>query len=424
MTKVKEGGKKAAFHIAGDLIWSIAALVIFNGAVQLFIYPSFKKQMGAEEFGVALFYIALISLVASTFGTAANYSRMVQSTTGHDRNADYNIYLIICVAVCVPIAFVMIPMKGLSVTGAALLFLLLAFSILRYYDDVQFRLTVNFKGYFVYYVIITAGYCLGLLAYRFTGEWMATILVGEVLATVFVLIRGHIFKPPFLKKSEFFSETSRSVWILTAAQLIPAIVLNADRLLLEPMHGGEANTTYYIASLVGKTVAILTVPIDGVLLGYLAKWEGKFTKKLFAVFTVGMLAMGAVFTLACWGGSYVFVYLFYREELANVSRYFLIANAGQIFFFVSNTLMVVVLRFAAEKYQTYINIIYALIFAAAVPFVTYKYGVLGFSVSVLAVNAIKFAVVAAVGFSRLKKPDAPEQVGESISEEGEDAENG
>ena len=113
----------------------------------------------------------------------------------------------------------------------------------------------------------------------------------------------------------------------------------------------------------------------------------------------------------------MFVYLFYREELANVSRYFLIANAGQIFFFVSNTLMVVVLRFAAEKYQTYINIIYALIFAAAVPFVTYKYGVLGFSVSVLAVNAIKFAVVAAVGFSRLKTPGAQEQVGVSdISE--------
>lgn len=50
------------------------------------IIPILSKQLGTDEFGVVLTLISLISIMGSTFGTAANYSRMVTRMKGQDSN--------------------------------------------------------------------------------------------------------------------------------------------------------------------------------------------------------------------------------------------------------------------------------------------------------------------------------------------------
>ena len=392
--------------IASDFVLSAVALVVFNGVVQFLVYPQFDKKLGADGYGDVLFYISVISIMASTFGTAANYSRMVRSTTGADRNADYNRFLLIAAGICIPVVIGIGIYTNLSVFYILGFFLAMILTILRFYADCEFKLNINYRGFLLYYLVAALGYVIGILIFRFTSNWTIPLIMGELFALLFVLFFGKIFRSPVLKKSEFYADSMKSMWILTGANIIPAIVLNADRILLKSMYGGEAATQYYIACLVGKTISFVTTPLNGVMIGYLAKWNGRFTKKMWNLSSLALFVVAILATAACFVGSWVYVRLIYPDYLDEIKKYFLVANCGQIFYFIGNSLMVILLRFAEEKYQTLINTLYAVIFVVAVPILTKFFGIYGFAYSLLGVNFIKFCLVIAVGLIKIGKNES------------------
>ena len=186
--------------LGGDFILSVSAVVIFNGVIQFLLNPYLTEQLGADKFGTVIYLISLISVVGA-FGTAANYSRMVVTAKRECSNGDYNRYFLVVAGIVLAVSAVgLVALKSFDplyfVGYAALMFM----TILRYYGDVEYRLSCNFKGYFVFYLLIAIGYIAGILLFRFTGSRVVTMLIGEALAILFVGLKGKIFKPPFLKK--------------------------------------------------------------------------------------------------------------------------------------------------------------------------------------------------------------------------------
>jgi Na+-driven multidrug efflux pump len=116
-----------------------------------------------------------------------------------------------------------------------------------------------------------------------------------------------------------------------------------------------------------------------------------------------LFAVGVLATFACFVGSYIYVGFIYPDDLDTIKQYFFIANAGQIFYFISNSLMVIVLRFAEEKYQTIINAIYAVLFIAVVPVLSYFFEINGFAAGLLIVNFAKFFIVVLIGLHKIKQ---------------------
>lgn len=400
-----EKNKKKIFNIASDLVFSIAGLMLMNGMLQLLINPKLNAWVGEDAFGNYQSIFAVVSIMGTTFGVAANYSRMVRCREKKDTNGDYNIFLTIISVLCVAVAAAtLIIYQSFSPVHFLLLTVLMVLTVLRYYGDVNYRMELNYKGFFVYYAIITAGYCLGLLLFRYISQqWMLTFIAGEAAAVLFVLLHGKIFKGKnLLKKSPYFKETMQSVGILSATNLLSAIAQQADKIILRLTKGGEAVTTFYVSTLLGKVVSLLTTPLNGVLIGYLTKYEGKFTKKIMAVFTGALLGLGLIALVACFVASEIFVKLFYPDVFDEAKQYFFLANAGQIFYFIANCLMTIILRVAGEKYQMYINVIYIIIYAATVIPLTIGYGIWGITVALLITNAAKFLIAAVVGFAKVK----------------------
>ncbi len=411
--------KKKVFHVMSDLAFSVAGLMLMNGILQLLINPTLNNWMGETEFGNYQSIFAVVSIMGTTFGVAANYSRMVTSREHKDTNGDYNIFLlIVSVASIFVAAGTLIGYDSFNVTHFILLAILTILTVLRYYGDVNYRMNMNYKGFFLYYVLITAGYCIGLLLFKYVAQqWMLTIIMGELAALIFVIFNGNIFRGKnLLKRSENFNSNMKSVGILSATNIISAVAQNADKIILRLSQGGEAVTTFYVSTLLGKVVSLLTTPLNSVLISYLTKYEGKITKKIFAVFALALLGVGIVACGCCYIASIIFVKLFYPDVFEEAKQYFLLANAGQIFYFISNCLMTVILRVASEKYQMYINIVYAVIYAATVIPLTINYGIWGITIGLLITNAAKFFIVSAVGFAKSdwQKPaaSANEELGE------------
>lgn len=393
--------KKKIFNIASDLVFSIAGLMLMNGMLQLLINPMLKKWMGTEAFGDYQSVFAVVSIMGTTFGVAANYSRMVRARDKKDTNGDYNIFLTIISVLCVAVAAgTLIVYGSFNITHFLLLTVLMIATVLRYYGDVNYRMKLNYKGFFVYYAVITAGYCIGLLLFKAISPiWMLTILAGEVAAVLFVLFNGNIFKGKNLfTRSKNFGGTMKSVGVLSTTNLLSAVAQQSDKIILGLAMGGEAVTTFYVATLLGKVISLLTTPLNGVLIGYLTKYEGKFTKKMIAIFAAVLLGLGIIALLGCFIASEIFVKLFYPDVYNDAEQYFLLASAGQVFYFISNCLMTVILRVASEKYQMYINIIYIIIYAATVIPLTLSFGLWGMTIALLITNGAKFVITTAVGF--------------------------
>lgn len=135
--------------LTGDFMYSMMGLIVMNGVIQLVLYPFFNRQLGADQFGVVLTLISLVAIMGSTFGTAANYSRMVTSMKEHDSNGDYNIFLCMIAVLSVLVSAAgLLWLKQFSVIVWIGYLALMIFTVLRYYSDVEFRLNLNYKRYF------------------------------------------------------------------------------------------------------------------------------------------------------------------------------------------------------------------------------------------------------------------------------------
>ena len=385
-----------------DLIYSIMGLVVMNGVIQVVLYPYLTKQMGADRFGDVLSLISVVAIMGTTFGTAANYSRVVSATKRKIQNGDYNIFMIMIAVVSIAVSLVaMLVMRQFTVWGYIGFYILMVATVLRYYADVEFRLNTNYKRFFIFYLLISIGYVVGVVLYPMTHSWIMAMLLGELAAVVYVVCVGTIFRRPYLKKSDDFNGNMKSVLLLSGTELIAALILNVDRLMLQYFEGGTAVTIFYTASLAGKIVSLVSVPLNGVVIGHLAKYEGKLSSKVFAGICGGGILFGLAVNAVCVAVSYVFVKLMYPDVFPMAEPYFGMANAGQVFYFVSNTLTVVLLRFTDEKYQLYINIAYLLIFMIfAFPMVIF-WGIWGMAIALLIVNLIKIMLIMIMGIKLL-----------------------
>ncbi len=384
-----------------NFMFSIGATAVMNLVLQLFVYPSMAERLGAEVNGVALSMLSLVAIAAGACGTSANYSRMVNTTKLPDAtNGDYNLYLLITGLICCTVGAVyqIFYLKETSPLAVLLFAALMFASTFRYYSDVQFRLKADFFRYFIFFLLMSAGYLLGLLVFCLTGQWMLAILTGECAGVLYVILRGTLYRHPVFRPSASFKPVCVSISLLLAATLVENLTFHADRLLLLALTDGTSVTVYYAASLIGKVVAMLTVPVNSLLITYLVRFRGKLSFRFWSVATVIALAASACAFGACMLVSPWFIRWKYSLVYEEAIRYVVPALLGQILFFVSGVLMVILLRFFGEKKQFLYNVLYAVEFFILVIVCTSLWGLKGFVWACMAANLIRLLLVVVLGY--------------------------
>lgn len=387
-----------------DFVFSILALIIYNGALQLVIYPGIESGVGADAFGTVLYLISAVSIMGAGFGTAASYSRMMAKKDRTQENGDYNIFLLIVAAICIPVTFISLQMAGsLQKEVFIPVLVLMVLTVFRYYADVQYRMDIRFRDYFLFFTAVSVGYLIGLFVYPYLGSWTWVLLTGEIFGLVFTYFSGRIFRSPYLKRSDSFGANMRSVWYISASNLLAALILHSDRILLRLAVGEREVTVFYTASIIGKIVALLTTPLNGIVISYLTNYKIKLNKAKFSAVSVGALLITLIGTFACMFVSSIFVKIMYPDVFSEASKFFLMANLGQLLYFISGSLMVVILPFTGEKFQLYINAIYAALFAAIVIPGAMLFGIQGVSYGLVLVNLLRFGIVYVVGMIGIKE---------------------
>lgn len=384
-----------------DSMWSIAGLMLMNVVMQFLVYPVWNSRLGSEEYGNILYLISIMNIIAISVGSACNYARMTESATKNTYNINYNIILFISSIVVIPVIIIVGKFAGVSMsTSDTIAFLILTIlTMWRYYADVEYRLNVNYKGYFVYYLMISIGYLIGIGAFYVTGMWALALIPGEIAGLITVFIKGTVFKKDVSFSAQAFKEVFKVVIVLIITDIISNIVFNGDRLVLKVFIDGTAVTAYYLASLLGKTISLISTPLNSVIIGYLAKYKGKLNLKMMNIVTAVSLAAVLVGTFLCTVASHILIAILYPQNYNEVKEFFVIANMAQVFYFVTNVITVILLRFSKARYQLYINVIYAAAFCAiCIPVTMIGGDMWTFCIALLAVCVIRMVASLFLGY--------------------------
>lgn len=385
-----------------DSIWSIAALIVMNVVLQLVLYPVLRSVLGADGYGNVLYLIGIVNIAGTSVGCSANNSRLKLNRTNTVSNTEYAMFLNMAFLLFIPIAYgiLFFSWEEAGFFDIFLYWFLMCATAYRNYGDVEYRLNVNYKGYFFYYVAISIGYLIGIFIFFITHKWMLLFLSGEI-AAVISLLENKGTKGG--KKTNYLKDVFFSAGMLLAAQLLVNIVLNADRIILKLFVSSTAVTIYYVASLMGKTAALLTAPLNSVIIGHLSKKDEIMSIKQYRYFVFFLLTALCLMLVVCVAGSYLFVSVFYPQEYEMAKPFFILANAAQLFYFFTGIIMTVLLRYLEEKHQLFINFVYCIVFIIFTIPITISYGIKGFSVALFAVNLFRFLFAATVGAVGLRQ---------------------
>lgn len=383
-----------------DFVLSASGIVIYNAVIQFAIYPYLQRTMGNRSFGTVLFWISIISLLAATFGTGCNYSRMMAQAEHKQPSGNYFYFLLYsCIIVSIVLgAFTWVRGEA-PVFGLAMV-VLGCVTTLRYYGDVTFRINTDYGRFSLYYILIGAGYLAGILLYRLTGFWMVIFVLGECLALIFGVLsvkekRGGI------KKNLYFREQFQSAFMLTVSQFFSNAMIQLDRILLETFTTGEEVTFFYVATLCGKLLALVSVPLNGVIIGYTAKYSGKVTKRMLCCFIAIMAGITFLFTGLGVFCSYVLIPILYPDVFAAIKPLLLIANLGQAVFISSGICQVVILKYTGEQLQLIINAVCVGLMCITGCFFVKKWGSYGMGIAVLCTALSRFVLTNLLGMRML-----------------------
>ncbi len=386
--------------MVSDSLWSISGLVLVNVALQFAVYPFWERQAGEAALGNYLYLISLMNVFAMSIGVSAGYARLKKSAVGVTHNTPYLVILGLTTFLSAAVGVLISFFAGvkMSVPETVTFAALVCVVMWRYYVEVDFKLSLKYKSYFGYHLCISAGYAVGILLFFLTGIWPLTMLVGELTSVAYVVLRGNVMRPDVSFNAEETKETFKLVCILLGAEMLSTLIFNADRILLKTVINEIAVTEFYLASLIGKTVALLTAPLTGVIVGYLSKYKGDLKLKGMNIITVIALGVIMLATVACTVGSYILIPILYPDQMATVKQYFVTANLSQIIYFVGSVITVVLLFFSKSKYQIYITAVYALTFVAlCIPFAR-LYGLSGFCIGLILTCTARLLVTLMLGY--------------------------
>lgn len=397
---MRDGKQKRA--IASNTLYTMGGMLVMNGVLQLVIYPLLYRHMGDKELGGLLFIMGLVAIVCPSVGQALNTSRLVVRRNHPVTNGDYD-WLLLGFGGLGSVIALFLSRGSLENVGMGIgVFLLLLVTVFRYYGDVEYRLNLNYKRYFIYYCLVSAGYVAGYAAFRLTGWWVLIFLGGEIAAIVYVAATGQIFRQ-FLTRSGSFPVAFQRGFFLMLSYLVTNTTLNMDKLVLKSILGEEAVTHFYVVSLIGKTMVLLVAPINTIVISYLTKKKELLTRSQFLKASLAGGVVSIVFFLASQIGTPLFVWLFYRDLYDTIKNLITVVNLGQILGMYSAYLFILVLTFTDEKWQLWLQAAHFVILAAVSVICTKLYGIQGFAWALLGANALRIAAVILLGTTKAKK---------------------
>lgn len=382
--------------IVSDLIYCIGATGMMNVVLQFIVYPLVNDQIGGDAFGDMLFWLGVVSVLAPSFGLAVNNTRLVFPEREKTSNWDYVVVVLIFSALSAIIITTLCISQSCGLLGSVFLAYIMIASVFRNYSTVEYRLSLNYRKQFIFYLLLSVGYVIGVYVCWLTNMWFWVFVIGETTAVLYVFLTGKIYREG-RKRTLYGNSVVKKCFILSMAYLLTNLMLNLDRIILKYGVGNEAVSQYYVLSLLGKTIAIIGGPLSSVIISYISKENYRLNKREFSKIVIIMICVGGIFLLVSALATPVYIKILYSNLYKGIRNLNVIVNAAQIFYFLTTLLLVIVLTICEPVWQLRIQIGYSVLFVFLAVLFTRMNGLEGFAIAAFISNMCFFLITVCVG---------------------------
>ena len=388
--------------ITTDFIYTVGAIVVINAVIQILVYPLINRIAGQESLGNVTYYMSIVNISTSAFGSAVGNNRLAIKNKYKTKNGDYLIYLAISLPLVILVSSIILS-NSFFVLDYVLTALLIVFSCLKAYGCVQYREVLSYKKYFLMFLFSALGYLVGIGVFLYFRQWQIVFLIGEVVGCVFIFFTGKIFI--FDQKSEYLGSVLTSTVILSGSTLIYEITTNADRLILKNFDSANAVSLYYTVSSIPKLLFMLSLPINNIVLTYAANKKLELNRKNFLKLTVAFLGVGIVFYIGSIIGIPIFMKIFYTNIWEQGKPYMFSIPIIVITDLICSMIANLIFAKFGSKYHFMIFASFLLYYAPLAIIGTIINGISGFVQFAIIAEVIKIFLIVIFGFYKFSKAE-------------------
>jgi len=384
--------------LGNDFFYTFLASAVGGVILQIVVFPIITKYYGVSYVGNILFYMGIIYIVPQSVGASIGNTRLILRKTHELTNGDYwpalMLYIGFSAVICAAIGLG--GTKSIPFSIAYGLFSIL--QAMKLYARTDFRLVLNFKGYFIYHLVAAVGYLIGLVVFFLTEKWLWIFVIGETLSILYVIRAGNIFKN--VKSTGNVKNVNKAILPLLWTFLVRDGVIHFDKVIINQILNAYTVTQYHVVSVIAKTLLLFVNPITALMITYMTQKEWQLTRKIYKrilLSCMGMLLIAYAFSVV---GTPIFIKLFYSTLYDDVIQYNLIVNLGLIIGFISSILTNVLASHGELKIISIIQTIWGFSYIIIAFLAVSTYGLWGLAFSTLAVNAVKL-IITIVASNRL-----------------------
>jgi len=390
---------KSSKKLIKDFIYTFLATAVYNVVLQIIIYPLITKYLGDSLTGEIMYFVGIIYIFPQSVGFALNSARLVIHKTHDTTNGDYSRILVLFSTLSALICGVFSICDGKE-WYFIVCYLLFAFIYaIRVYAQVEYRLTLDFSGYFKYFIIVSVGYLAGFGIFWIIRFWLIIFLVGEIAAVIYAFLKMDIFKKvAAVNPRRLIYENTI---LVIASTLIRDGVNQYDKIILKQIIGNDMVTQYSVVTMVSKVIQMFVGPVNTLILSYLTKKDAKLDRHTFRKYVLAGICAG----IAAYGlsliGTWIYLKLFYPQLFDSVIQYSFLANIGVIASFIASLYTAVILSQGKTRIYTILQASWGFTYIVLGYILTNALGLWGMAITTVITNVPKIIVAIFIAYKCL-----------------------
>lgn len=386
-----------------DMMLNIIATSVPIAVLQLIIYPLAARCLGSDTYGLMLTIYSIWIMLPNSLGAVLNNVRLLNNDN-YAKQSDIGDFAVIYrkwSCICAIIILIVIWIYSNSIRHLVLGVIVSFFLMTRIYLEVGFRLDFNYNKILICNLVQSLGFLIGGAICYYTGIWELIYLIGYGFGCIYAIVNTKLFfeKP---HKGSRYKQILYDSYALALSIIINSVVGYADKLVLFPLMGGTAVSIYYTATILGKIASLLTTPINGVILNYIANWK-KDDKNIFGkalAVSVGLAIIGYSVTLLI---SRPIIGLLFPQWVEKVMIYLPITTINVMIGLINSVLQPFVMKFCAMRWQTIINGSGAGVYFLSALLLWGKFGLMGFCLGTVVGAVVKLVLLITIYYiNRIK----------------------
>ena len=381
-----------------DFCLNIIASGLMTAGLQLIVYPVLAKSNSAVQYGTILTAMGICNTISATFGNSLNNAKLINHSTylSSKTVGDFNLLFFFAAILCAIVSFLPVFIISGEILVAVLIAASNVFAVARLYYSVSFRIRLNYYKILECNTITTVGYIVGAFIAIKINLWPVAFLLGEILGGLYALCKSGLLEEP-ATKTTLYKKTRQDYFFLIISTFVVNVGVYLDRFLLFPVLGSESVSVYTTASILGKCIGIVMLPISSVLLSYYAQPGYKMTVKLFYKQASIFVLLAVVVIFALIPISPVFTKILYPTLFSQAKQFIFIANTAAVIGVLGNMLTPAILKFLHSSWQAIIALFYCTIYGVVGYYLARQSGLMGFCIAAIIANSIKCIILALLG---------------------------